>query len=171
MAPKQQQGRAANALAGTLHDAETRQLEDFIKKRSKVLDSDINEMRRKLGASGKMLGESIPYVQGSAILETIKVDGVSVLSHSHMQEKSAPFSGQDAMPVSRASGAEGHPLHLTPFGTTTLDAARAHGMDSPPRVSAMKKRLGTFLARIKIREFTEQNARLLDSAIPTSANI
>jgi hypothetical protein len=35
----------------TLHDAETRQLESFIKSRSKELDMDINSLRKKMGTT------------------------------------------------------------------------------------------------------------------------
>ena len=128
--------RGLGALAGTLHDAETRQVEDFIRQRSKALDSDISAMRRRLGMGGAgktgVLGEGIPNV-----LSTVEGMGTSTsvsTSLRALRDEVPVFSGHDT------SAAQ------TRFG------AGSSGQYSPPRAASMKDRLGTFLARIKIRK-------------------
>lgn len=135
--PPKVQARGLGALAGTLHDAETRQVEDFIRQRSKALDSDISAMRTRLGMGGGagkvgVLGEGIPNV-----LSTVEGMGTSTsvsTSLRALRDEAPVFSGHDT------SAAQ----------TRSLSAGG--GQHSPPRAATMKDRLGTFLARIKIRK-------------------
>jgi hypothetical protein len=126
------------ALAGTLHDAETRQLEDFIRKRSKALDGDINEMRRRLG--GKLANDpttvGVELDGGNFIapvnVEGMKISGVSLLTHSQ-----GMAVGANDSPIAEQEAA-------------ARKAAMERAQPPLPRAASMKDRLGTFLARIKI---------------------
>ena len=136
MGPKQRSTAAASALAGTLHDAETRQLEDFIKKRSKALDGDISEMRKRLSKGAPDQLASGGGVFTPASVEAIQISGVGLSTHSQGSASAAI----------EASSSE-------------LDAAAARNravfersQPVQPRAATMKDRLGTFLARIKIRK-------------------
>jgi len=127
----------ATALAGTLHDAETRQLAEFIAKRSKTLDSDINEMRKRLGS--RISGESaagLPSGTFSAALsDSMKVDGHSLLTHAQGSVTQEQFDQQETQ-------------NAATFRATSITPA------AQPRAATMRDRLGTFLARIKISKWS-----------------
>lgn len=129
--------KGLGGLAGTLHDAETRQVEDFIRQRSKVLDSDISAMRKRLGlgigggAKSEKLGEGIPNVLSS--VEGMGASTSMTTSLRVLRDEAPVFSGHDTSAP-----------HIRP--------GPAGGVSSPPRAASMKDRLGTFLARIKIRK-------------------
>jgi hypothetical protein len=133
--PAKANPRAAH-LSGTLHAEESRQLADFIAKRSKTLDSDINEMRKRLGS--RLAGESatgLPSGTFSAALsDTMKVDGHSLTAHT--QGSSLQDHHTDEQIAMNASTIRGTDRSMTPA--------------AQPRAATMRDRLGTFLARIKI---------------------
>ena len=54
---EEKKNQRLNALAGALHSAETKQLEDFISARSKVLDDKIVQMRRKLNQPSSTMND------------------------------------------------------------------------------------------------------------------
>ena len=133
-------GRGA-ALAGTLHDAETRQLEEFIKKRSKALDGDISEMRKKLG--GVKADDALGTLGAAATFDKMKISGVSLLTHSQ------GTTGAAGGGSSSSSSSE-----LDAAAARRAEMERTLAASSQPRAATMKDRLGTFLARIKISKST-----------------
>jgi hypothetical protein len=161
-ATKANSSSRAEKFAGTLHDAESRQLEHFVKSRNAELDKEIAAMKSRLGSS--VLNMSVSG-RGLTAMDAIsgKFPNSSAVNMNSLRERERENEEDGAAHAGNSRHHNQQNPHSNSHGEiSTKDNARAHSDNhEPPLTSANGARPGisnptpvnikSLLGRIKLK--------------------
>jgi len=176
--------RESSVLAHTLHDAETAQLNEFLKSRNRAVDQEIEQMRKRLGASGALGGGG-----GGGSGGELDDDGGGRGSSSFLRNFQGSIQGRNFTGGGGGGGGGGGNMYPDEDSQTSRNMAFSQSFGgrgaaageeevggfvaalsgSPaPRAAGMRDKLGSILSRIKIKmeDVQMSKAELRDLLLP-----
>ena len=154
----------AAGLSGTLHDAESKQLEQFVKSRSKDLDREIEQMKKRLGsgASLNIMGKSLTATEGHTRAGDLAIN----MNDLRQQDES---SSPEHSP--RGHHGHGHHHHRHSKGESRSSSPRGESHVEFKEVKSGSLRDFLKLIKIKMEDVNMSPEQLRDMLLPSDLNL